>query len=308
MRSLCFFFPKYIDCSLNTILLLYPLLMNLKTKQPNLVGTESYNLYATYPLPSSTCNQYSTNNSWDNLFFVMMAGAWLQALPVSSLGFRLDDNSLRIAVDLRLGLPICSPHVCQQCGAPVDQHGLHGLSCKKGGGKHHQHAELNDAIHRALAAAGIPSTLEPSGLVRSDGKRPDGITYAPWAQGRPLVWDVTVPDTLAASYRSIATRHSGAVAEIAEKKKESKYSHLTHSYIFSPLAIESLGAMGPKSLALIRDLGTVFRTISATSGHPSFSVKGCQCWFREEMHSWSQILYLSSLTVLLLNVVSLFIS
>ena len=42
---------------------------------------------------------------------------------------------------------------------------------------------------------------------------------------------------------------------MAEKKKESKYSHLTHSYIFSPLAIESLGAMGPKSLALIRDLG-----------------------------------------------------
>ena len=133
--------------------------------------------------------------------------------------------------------------------------GLHGLSCKKGGGKHHQHVALNDVFHRALAAAGILSTLELSGLVRSDGKRPDGITYTPWAQGRPLVWDVTVPDTLAASYMLIATRNSGAVTEMAEKKKESKYSHLTHSYIFSPLAIESLGAMGPKSLALICDLG-----------------------------------------------------
>ena len=68
-----------------------------------------------------------------------------------------------------------------------------------------------------------------------------------------------VPDTLAASYKLIASRHSGAVTEMAEKKKESKYSDLTHSYIFSPLAIES---MGPKSLALIRDLGDHIRNYS----------------------------------------------
>ena len=49
---------------------------------------------------------------------------------------------------------------------------------------------------------------------------------------------------------------------MAEKKKESKYSHLTHSYIFSPLAMESLGAMGPKSLALIFDLGDCIRNYS----------------------------------------------
>ena len=76
-------------------------------------------------------------------------------------------------------------------------------------------------VCKSAIKTGIPSTLESSGLVRSDGKRPDSITYAPWAQGRPLVWDVTVPDTLAASYRSIATQHSGAVTEMAEKKKES---------------------------------------------------------------------------------------
>jgi len=33
-----------------------------------------------------------------------------------------------------------------------------------------------------------------------DGKRPDGTTLLPWAQGKPMAWDVTVPDTYAKSH------------------------------------------------------------------------------------------------------------
>ena len=35
---------------------------------------------------------------------------------------------------------------------------------------------INNIIHRSLAAAKIPSRLEPVVLQRSDGKHPDGIT------------------------------------------------------------------------------------------------------------------------------------
>ena len=56
-------------------------------------------------------------------------------------------------------------------------------------------------IHRTLSSAGIPSRLEPPGLSRSDGKRPDGVTLAPWSLGRPLVWDATCPDTFVPSHR-----------------------------------------------------------------------------------------------------------
>jgi hypothetical protein len=42
----------------------------------------------------------------------------------------------------------------------------------------------------------VNSTLEPNGLSRDDGKRPDGMILVPWIKGQPLVWDVTVVDTL----------------------------------------------------------------------------------------------------------------
>ena len=41
---------------------------------------------------------------------------WLMALPVASCGLRLDNESIRVAVGLRLGCVLCSAHRCS-CGA-----------------------------------------------------------------------------------------------------------------------------------------------------------------------------------------------
>ena len=124
------------------------------------------------------------------------SGAWLNALPISSLGLRMDDNTVRISLGLRLGTSLCRPHTCVQCGAEVNHLGTHGLSCVRSEGRHYRHATVNDIVHRALTAAHIPSRLEPSGIFRSDRKRLDGITVAPWKSGRLLVWDAMYPDTL----------------------------------------------------------------------------------------------------------------
>ena len=37
--------------------------------------------------------------------------------PIDSVGLRMDDDSVRIAVGLRLGVPVCSAHKCYHCGA-----------------------------------------------------------------------------------------------------------------------------------------------------------------------------------------------
>jgi len=38
------------------------------------------------------------------------SGAFLQAIPMSSVDTRLNNTSMRIAVSLRLGAPLCTPH------------------------------------------------------------------------------------------------------------------------------------------------------------------------------------------------------
>jgi len=182
------------------------------------------------------------------------SGAFLQALPCSAVGTRLDDASLRIAIAVRLGAPVCAPHTCI-CGAYVDASGVHGLSCRKSAGRHMRHNALNDLIKRSLASAEIPSRLEPSSLSRSDDKRPDGMTLMPWKQGRCLVWDVTCPDTLAPSHLNRAVIGPGVVATDAESHKLTKYETISRTHCFVPVAVETLGALGDDATAFLKDLG-----------------------------------------------------
>ena len=190
------------------------------------------------------------------------SGAWLHALPISAIGLRMDDDVIRTATGLRLGAPICRPHYCQHCHVEVDKLGTHGLSCVKSAGRHSRHAAINSIVQRSLAAAKIPSTLEPSGLFRSDGKRPDGITIAPWRFGRSLVWDVTCPDTYASSYVQQSTSEAGAVANLAEARKKTKYVAISRTHHFIPIAIETSGALGHEAMGLITDIARRIRNIS----------------------------------------------
>ena len=137
----------------------------------------------------------------------------------------------------------------------MDQLATHGLSSKKSEGHHYHHGAINDVLHRALTTACIPSRLEPPGLVHTDGKHPYVVTMIPWINGRPILWDATCPDALARSYRHQATIRAGTVADLAEERKTDKYSSLGAGYSFTPVPIETLGAMGKRSLAFVRKLG-----------------------------------------------------
>ena len=106
------------------------------------------------------------------------SGAWLEAVPVASLGTRLDDEAVRIAVGIRLGSAICEAHACR-CSGRVHSNGLHGLDCSKSAGRFARHSELNSIIHKSLSAVNRPSILEPPGMTRHDGRRPDGLPLFP---------------------------------------------------------------------------------------------------------------------------------
>ena len=195
------------------------------------------------------------------------SGTWLHALPISAVGLRMGDDVIRIATGLHLGVPICRPHHCQHCYTEVNELGLHGLSCVKSTGRHFCHAAVNSNVQMSLASAKIPSMLEPSGLFRSDGKRPDGITIAPWKSRRSLLWDFTCPDTYATSYVQYSTSE-------AEARKKEKYIVISRSHQFIPFAIETSGAFG-------HDPGGSLLTLPTGSGLYPTNLTPMPTWSRE---------------------------
>ncbi len=173
---------------------------------------------------------------------------------------------MRIAVGLRLGVPVCGPHSCHHCGAVVDAMGRHGLSCRMSEGRHQRHGAVNEIIQRTLTSAHVPSRREPLGLHGSDGKRPDGVTTVPWKCGKLLVWDATCPDTFAPSYDSQANTAAGEVAAHAEERKILKYRGLPVTHSFVPVAIETTGVIGARSLQFLKELG---RRVRRQTGDPN---------------------------------------
>ena len=170
---------------------------------------------------------------------------------------------------LRLGVPLCEPHSCV-CGSLVSAEGSHGLSCGLGPGRSSRHASLNDLIFRSLIRAGYPSTKAPVGLLRTDGKRPDGLTLIPWRVRRSLLWDVTVTDTLAVSYLQNTSRTAGAAAEMAAARKNAKYTQLAAVHHFVLLAFETMGPMSAEGLTFISALGQSLSTMSGDARETSY--------------------------------------
>jgi len=137
---------------------------------------------------------------------------------------------------------------------------LHSLVCKRASGKITRHQALNEVIASDFVAADMPVTKEPNGLSISDNKRPDGLIFLPWQEGKPLAWDVTVICPLAVLY--VSGYFSGASAELAANRKCENYANLPNSYIFQPIAFENSGTLSSSAVALISALGRKISTKS----------------------------------------------
>ena len=102
----------------------------------------------------------------------------------------------------RLGVPVATPGVCA-CSAELDPLGDHALSCNRGVGRGARHKTRNEKVRSALNEAGHVCVLEPPGLTRTDGKRPDSVTVMPFERGLPMAWDVTVHTSPRTIYRCL---------------------------------------------------------------------------------------------------------
>ena len=75
----------------------------------------------------------------------------------------------------------------------------------------------------------------------------------------------TCPDTLAPSHLCSTAAESGSAAKEAEERKVSKYRSIAAYYTFSPVAVETLGPMGPEAKSFLLDLG---RRLRQHTGEP----------------------------------------
>ena len=94
-------------------------------------------------------------------------------------------------------------------------------------------------------------------LVIGDNKRPDGTTLLPWARGKPLAWDVTMPDTYAESHINDTMTSPGLAADQAAQQKMGKYSKskILSTHIFCPVAVETAGTWNGLAIELVQEIG-----------------------------------------------------
>jgi len=139
-----------------------------------------------------------------------------------------------------------------------------------------RHHSLNDLNARSFLAAGVPVVKEPTGLSRSDGKRPGGLSLVPCQNGNVLCWDVIVICPLADSYILAAACDAGAVPELAASRKErSEIPGLDGRYMFAPIAFENLGVPSASTRQLLSDLGRRLTVISGESRETSYLFQRC---------------------------------
>ena len=193
----------------------------------------------------------------------------MNCLPSTAIGTLLDNESSRIAISQRLGLPVCAPHKCR-CGAVVDRYGLHPLSCRFSAGRLPRHSALNDIIKHALLSAGFNAALEPVGLDRRDGKRPDGMTVFPFSRGKCLIWDCPCVDSFSPSALALTDTEPGSASCSAEVRKNLKYEGLCDRYIFKAIAIETSCVFGRDTNAFISRLGHLTTSISGECREAEF--------------------------------------
>lgn len=120
----------------------------------------------------------------------------------------------------------------------------------------------NDVVRRALVLTNVLCVLEPSGLSRTDGKRPDGLTLVPWKDEKCLIWYVTCVSIVAAYHLSRTVSTPSAVSEDAANRKRMKCAELLSSYHYVPVAVETMYCWGSNAKQFISEIGKrlIFKT------------------------------------------------
>jgi len=141
-----------------------------------------------------------------------------------------------------------------------------------GPGRSSRHDTLNDLVDRAFVAAGVPVPKEPVGLVRQDGKRPDGLAQIPFEGGRSLTWDVTVVCTLHHGWLLHWSCRAGSwlCGGDGSLSQGGEIHHFAESLWFSAIAVETMGSINESATSSLYDMGRRMSLVSGEDREPQF--------------------------------------
>jgi len=80
-----------------------------------------------------------------------------------------------------------------------------------------------------------------------------------------------VSDTLAQSYVHETSQTPGAAAEAAADRKRNEYSSLSQSYLFVPIAAETMGAISKDGMDFSANLEGASHNVQVTTGRAPYS-------------------------------------
>ena len=88
--------------------------------------------------------------------------------------------------------------------------------------------------------------------------------------GKPLAWDVTVPDTYADAHASNTAMETGVASSLAATNKTNKYSQLSATHIFTPVASDTAGNWHHQAVELVLELGRRATIITGDSRETTY--------------------------------------
>jgi len=155
------------------------------------------------------------------------------------------------------------------------------------------HHALNDVTVRGFASASFPVTKEPTGVFRSDGIRPDGLTFVLWQSGRVLCWDVTVICPLDEPYVSGAQPPVRLVQQQSLPLHTRERNMLTQKVatFSNPLQLRLLAVSARQLMSL---LGRRIAQVSGEARESSFLFQRCSALVQR----FNAVLLHDSLTVI----------
>ena len=114
------------------------------------------------------------------------AGAWLFARPSKVLGLHLDAAFFRVALRMRLRVPVASTDgYCPLCDGIADRYGDHARACPCGGDRTKRHNRLRGLVAARASAAGLSPEMESKGFFPTDQRNlgPVNLVGHPFPSG-----------------------------------------------------------------------------------------------------------------------------